>query len=89
MSPRGFEILRSASSKRCAELDVTFTSAVACSARGMVVFIDEADAFLAARGAARSEPVRAAINALLYRTGDQSRDFMVVLATNRPGAPAR
>ena len=32
-----------------------------------------------------SEGLRGALNALLFRTGDQSRDFMVVLATNRPG----
>ena len=29
--------------------------------------------------------MRGALNATLYRTGDQSRDFVVVLATNRPG----
>ena len=28
--------------------------------------------------------MRGALNALLFRTGDQSRDFAVVLATNRP-----
>ena len=28
--------------------------------------------------------LRGALNALLFRTGDQSRDFAVVLATNRP-----
>ena len=33
-----------------------------------------------------SEGLRGALNAMLYRTGDQSRDFVVVLATNRPGA---
>lgn len=32
-----------------------------------------------------SEGLRGALNALLFRTGDQSRDFMVVIATNRPG----
>lgn len=32
-----------------------------------------------------SEGLRGSLNALLFRTGDQSRDFMVVLATNRPG----
>lgn len=32
-----------------------------------------------------SEGLRGALNALLFRTGDQSRDFVVVLATNRPG----
>lgn len=34
---------------------------------------------------AMSEGLRGALNALLFRTGDQSKDFMVVLATNRPG----
>ena len=33
-----------------------------------------------------SEGLRGALNAILFRTGDQSRDFAVVLATNRPGA---
>ena len=28
--------------------------------------------------------LRGALNALLFRTGDQSRDFAVILATNRP-----
>ena len=36
------------------------------------------------RGGNLSEGSRAAINAFLYRTGEQSRDFCVVLATNRP-----
>ena len=43
------------------------------------------------RDACRSESglcgvqgLRAALNAALFRTGDQSRDFAVVLATNRP-----
>jgi ATPase family AAA domain-containing protein 3A/B len=31
-----------------------------------------------------SEAQRSALNALLYRTGDQSRDIVMVLATNRP-----
>ena len=31
-----------------------------------------------------SEAQRSALNALLYRTGDQSRDVVLVLATNRP-----
>lgn len=34
--------------------------------------------------AARAQGLRAALNAALFRTGDQSRDFAVVLATNRP-----
>lgn len=50
-----------------------------------MLFIDEADAFLGQRGANMSEGMRGALNALLFRTGDQSRDFAVVLATNRPG----
>ena len=29
--------------------------------------------------------LRGALNAVLFRTGDQSRDFALVLATNRPG----
>ena len=33
---------------------------------------------------ARAQGLRAALNAALFRTGDQSRDFAVVLATNRP-----
>lgn len=32
-----------------------------------------------------SEAQRSALNALLFRTGDQSRDMVLVLATNRPG----
>lgn len=32
-----------------------------------------------------SEAQRSALNALLFRTGDQSRDIVLVLATNRPG----
>jgi ATPase family AAA domain-containing protein 3A/B len=56
------------------------------SPKGMVLFVDEADAFLSHRGKAEtSEALRSAINAMLYRTGDQSQDLMVVLATNRPG----
>lgn len=55
------------------------------SNRGLLLFIDEADAFLGKRGEGMSEGMRGALNALLFRTGDQSRDFAVVLATNRPG----
>jgi hypothetical protein len=53
--------------------------------QGLLLFIDEADAFLGRRGAGMSEGLRGALNAILFRTGDQSRDFAVVLATNRPG----
>lgn len=55
------------------------------SKKGLLLFIDEADAFLGRRNDEMSEGLRGALNALLFRTGDQSRDFMVVLATNRPG----
>ncbi|KAG1677962.1 hypothetical protein FOA52_001380 [Chlamydomonas sp. UWO 241] len=55
------------------------------SRKGLLLFIDEADAFLGRRNDEMSEGLRGALNALLFRTGDQSRDFMLVLATNRPG----
>ncbi|KAL6911343.1 hypothetical protein ACP4OV_000148 [Aristida adscensionis] len=56
------------------------------SKRGMLLFIDEADAFLCERNSTHmSEAQRSALNALLFRTGDQSRDIVLVLATNRPG----
>ena len=32
-----------------------------------------------------SEAQRSALNALLFRTGDQSKDIVLALATNRPG----
>lgn len=53
------------------------------SRRGLLLFIDEADAFLGRRHQGQSEALRGALNAMLFRTGDQSRDFVVVLATNR------
>ncbi|KAG6416798.1 hypothetical protein SASPL_124238 [Salvia splendens] len=56
------------------------------SKRGLLLFIDEADAFLCERNNTyMSEAQRSALNALLFRTGDQSRDIVLVLATNRPG----
>ncbi|GAU18525.1 hypothetical protein TSUD_233970 [Trifolium subterraneum] len=56
------------------------------SKRGLLLFIDEADAFLCERNSIHmSEAQRSALNALLFRTGDQSRDIVLVLATNRPG----
>lgn len=60
------------------------------SRKGLLVFIDEAEAFLSARTAHVSNEggsevhVRNALNALLYQTGTPSRNFMLVLATNRP-----
>ena len=53
--------------------------------KGLLLFIDEADAFLSSRGKpSMSENMRSALNALLHRTGDQNSQFVLVLATNRP-----
>ena len=55
------------------------------SNRGLLLFIDEADAFLRHRASkAMSEDLRNAFNAFLYRTGDATKDFMLVCATNQP-----
>ena len=58
----------------------------ATSRRGLLLFVDEADAFLRTRGsvAGATEHMRNALNAFLYRTGEPSSKFMVMLATNRP-----
>jgi ATPase family AAA domain-containing protein 3A/B len=54
------------------------------SRRGVLLFIDESEAFLASRKKANmSEMTHNALNALLYHTGGERRDFMLVLATNR------
>ena len=56
------------------------------SPKGLLLFIDEADAFLASRSRTNmSEDARNALNAVLYRTGEASKKIMIVLATNRPG----
>ncbi|XP_071724826.1 uncharacterized protein [Rutidosis leptorrhynchoides] len=56
------------------------------SNRGLLIFIDEADAFLCKRNKTyKSEAQRSALNALLFRTGDQTKDIVLALATNRPG----
>ncbi|XP_047316332.1 ATPase family AAA domain-containing protein 3-like [Impatiens glandulifera] len=56
------------------------------SNKGLLLFIDEADAFLCERNKTyMSEAQRSALNALLSRTGDQSKDIVLALATNRPG----
>nr|CCA20783.1 conserved hypothetical protein [Albugo laibachii Nc14]CCA23711.1 conserved hypothetical protein [Albugo laibachii Nc14] len=68
------------------ELHALFRWAKA-SPRGVLIFIDEAEAFLgcrATRGTHMSEAMRNALNALLFHTGTQSRHFMLVIATNRP-----
>lgn len=56
------------------------------SPSGLLVFIDEAEAFLSSRSTMGTEEVhiKQALNALLYQTGTQSLHFMLVLATNRP-----
>ena len=53
---------------------------------GVILFIDEADAFLRKRKGDDkiSENLRNAINGFLYRTGSQSEKFMLVMATNNP-----
>uniref|UniRef100_A0A182VRK3 AAA+ ATPase domain-containing protein n=1 Tax=Anopheles minimus TaxID=112268 RepID=A0A182VRK3_9DIPT len=55
------------------------------SRRGLLLFIDEADAFLRKRSSEQiSEDMRSALNAFLYRTGEQNPRFMLVLASNTP-----
>ena len=70
------------------------------SKKGLLLFIDEADAFLSKRtgasdsgsvnsrngGSTVNSPggVRAALNALLYRTGELSRDVVLVIANWHP-----
>ncbi|KAF9811697.1 hypothetical protein SFRURICE_011060 [Spodoptera frugiperda] len=55
------------------------------SKKGVLLFIDEADAFLRKRSSEKiSEDLRAALNAFLYRTSDQSNRIMLVLASNTP-----
>lgn len=55
------------------------------SRKGLLVFVDEADAFLQSRETARiSEDQRNALNAFLFRTGTESDQFMVVYASNQP-----
>ncbi|XP_014256867.1 ATPase family AAA domain-containing protein 3 [Cimex lectularius] len=55
------------------------------SRKGLLLFIDEADAFLRKRSSETiSETLRATLNAFLYRTGEQSNKFMLVLASNTP-----
>ena len=56
------------------------------SPRGVLVFIDEAETFLARRDGNLhvSEAQRNTLNAMLFHTGTQSKDFVLVLATNRP-----
>jgi ATPase family AAA domain-containing protein 3A/B len=53
--------------------------------RGVMLFVDEADAFLRKRSTADiSEDQRNALNAFLYRTGEASSKVMLVYASNQP-----
>jgi len=53
--------------------------------KGLVLFVDEADAFLQKRAnGTMSEDVRNALNAFLFRTGESTDKFMVVFASNQP-----
>merc|ERR1719277_1823555 len=55
------------------------------SKKGVLLFVDEADAFLRKRSSESiSEDMRATLNAFLYRTGEQTDKFMLVLASNTP-----
>ncbi|CAN8065297.1 unnamed protein product [Agarophyton chilense] len=56
------------------------------SRKGLLLFIDEADAFLRTRSSATgaTEEMRNALNAFLYRTGQPTTKFMLMMATNRP-----
>ncbi|EQC27948.1 hypothetical protein SDRG_14226 [Saprolegnia diclina VS20] len=68
------------------ELHALFRWAQA-SPRGVLIFIDEAEAFLGCRATRKthmSEAMRNALNALLFHTGSQTKHFMLVIATNRP-----
>jgi len=55
------------------------------SSKGLLLFVDEADAFLQKRRhGTMSEDVRNALNAFLFRTGEASKNFVVVFASNQP-----
>lgn len=71
------------------ELNKLFTWANS-SKKGLVLFIDEADAFLrtgrgSSEGGAMSEEARNVLSAFLHHTGTESDKFAVVLATNIRG----
>jgi len=55
------------------------------SNKGLLLFVDEADAFLRRRSVEHiSEDLRNALNAFLYRTGEATGKFMLVYASNQP-----
>mmetsp|Transcript_23215 Transcript_23215/g.78617 ORF Transcript_23215/g.78617 Transcript_23215/m.78617 type:complete len:579 (-) Transcript_23215:53-1789(-) len=51
--------------------------------KGLVLFVDEADAFLSARGAGGSPFVQAAVSFFLAQTTSSSTRLLIILATNR------
>lgn len=54
------------------------------STTGVLLFVDEAEAFLASRARAKlTEDMRNALNAFLYQTGSPTLSYILVLATNR------
>lgn len=55
------------------------------SRRGLLLFIDEAEAFLSERRSGKvSEELHQVVDAFLNRTGEQSDKYMIVLSTNLP-----
>mmetsp|Transcript_25760 Transcript_25760/g.60154 ORF Transcript_25760/g.60154 Transcript_25760/m.60154 type:complete len:568 (+) Transcript_25760:105-1808(+) len=56
------------------------------SKKGLILFVDEADAFLrrGRAGAGMSEDARNALSVFLHHTGTESRNVAVILATNVP-----
>lgn len=54
------------------------------SPRGLLLLVDEADAFCRSRSTHMSEDARNALNAFLHRTGTPTRHVLVVFATNAP-----
>lgn len=55
------------------------------SKRGLLLFIDEAEAFLSERRSGKvSEELHQVVDAFLNRTGEQSNKYMFVLSTNLP-----
>lgn len=55
------------------------------SRRGLLLFIDEAEAFLSERRSGKvSEELHQVVDAFLNRTGEQSNRYMFVLSTNLP-----
>lgn len=71
-------------SRAATELHRLFGWAKRSSRRGLLLFVDEAEAALADRGKQLSEAAVSALNAFLYHTSDPSYSLVLVLATNRP-----